>query len=164
MDRKVRETAKPERLCHQREILVHHPLLHRHQLCDSDLHSLDGEDLVRLKVVVEVPATAPRERIQPGGTEGGALVEHVGAGRRTENVQHAVDVEKREIVDRDEIGGTRLVDRPAVAAEVVHRIERRRRPFVFDLHADAAVELGRRRAARDRSHPAFLAATGPAGA
>jgi len=114
----VREPAEPDGLGHQPEVLDHHPLLDRGELGHQALEVPDREDPPLPRIVGEMAASAPGEPGEPGWPEPGALVDDEGAGRLPEDLENAVEIEEREVVDRQEVRPGRIVEGPAIHVEV----------------------------------------------
>src|SRR5579872_3425137 len=137
----VRESAESDRLCHERQVLDHHPLLGRYELRHQRLDHLDGHRLLAARVVVEMSAFALHEGLYACRPEAGPLINDHRAGRLVEYLQQAVNIEKGGLVDREKVARSWSVEGPAVDVEVDHRLQRGGRAAILDLHAAAAVEL-----------------------
>ncbi len=139
---KVGKAAEADGLRHQSQILQHHALLDGDQLRDHQLQALHRKHADAGRIVMQMPAFAARETAQAGGAKTGALVDDKCAAVLVEHLEQSIDVHERQLIDRQKIGRSGSVERPAVYVDIEHGRQRRRRAPILELYSHAPVQLG----------------------
>src|SRR3712207_5634386 len=133
--REVREPAEVQRLGHQRQVLQHLALFYSGELVEPGLQETHRGETAFSGFVVEVPTLGPRESRDARRLEAIALVYHEIAEFLAEGREQNVDVERRKLVDRQEVCGAGQVGRPLVEGHNEGQLPRHIRSAVGNTNA-----------------------------